>query len=71
MSTFSKTDGGLEKHGIRAIKTGTGYERIASVWIKTADGLVRIYEAVRSCFGSGRWVSRKPWINKEKWKNFK
>lgn len=34
-------------------------------------GIVKIYEAVRSCFGSGQWHNRKPWINKEKWKNFK
>lgn len=27
--------------------------------------------SVRSCFGSGRWISKKPWIGKEKWKNNK
>ena len=30
-----------------------------------------IWQAVRSCFGSGVWVSRKPWIGSEKWKNHK
>lgn len=27
-----------------------------------------LWQAVRSCFGSGRWVGRKPWLGKEKWK---
>lgn len=27
-----------------------------------------VWQAVRSCFGSGRWVSRKAWLGKEKWK---
>lgn len=30
-----------------------------------------IWQAVRSCFGSGIWVSRKPWLGVEKWKNKK
>ena len=28
-----------------------------------------VWQAVRSCFGSGRWVSAKPWLGAEKWKN--
>lgn len=30
---------------------------------------VVIWQAVRSCFGSGVWVNEKPWINDEAWKN--
>ena len=30
-----------------------------------------IWQAVRSCFGSGKWVGNKPWIGKEKWKGTK
>lgn len=30
-----------------------------------------VWQAVRSCFGSGVWVSSKPWIGSEKWKNHK
>lgn len=71
MATYSKTGHGLEKHAVRAILTETGLRRVGSLWVKTAAGLVKIYEAVRSCFGSGRWIGRKPWVNKEKWKNFK
>lgn len=28
-----------------------------------------VWQAVRSCFGSGKWLNKKPWINKEAWKN--
>jgi len=31
-------------------------------------GVVLIWQAVRSCFGSGHWVGKKPWIGKEGWK---
>lgn len=30
---------------------------------------VVLWQAVRSCFGSGAWVNEKPWINDEAWKN--
>ncbi|MBR1527616.1 MAG: MFS transporter [Prevotella sp.] len=28
-----------------------------------------LWQAVRSCFGSGCWRNDKPWINDEGWKN--
>ncbi len=28
-----------------------------------------VWQAIRSCFGSGFWVNEKPWINNESWKN--
>lgn len=31
-------------------------------------GSVLIWQTVRSCFGSGSWVGKKPWIGKEGWK---
>lgn len=30
-----------------------------------------VWQAVRSCFGSGVWVPTKPWLDHEKWKNHK
>lgn len=30
-----------------------------------------VWQSVRSCFGSGVWVGKKPWIGKEKWKAHK
>lgn len=34
-------------------------------------GLRLVWMAVRSCFGSGVWVSEKPWLGNELWKNNK
>lgn len=34
-------------------------------------GLEVIWEAIKSCFGSGFWVNEKPWLNGEGWKNGK
>lgn len=28
-----------------------------------------VWQAIRSCFGSGFWVNAKPWLNNEGWKN--
>jgi hypothetical protein len=28
-----------------------------------------VWQAIRSCFGSGAWINEKPWIDEEAWKN--
>lgn len=38
---------------------------IASVY----HGTRLVWQAVRSCFGSGGWINEKPWINEEGWRN--
>lgn len=30
-----------------------------------------IWQAVRSCFGSGHWIGYKPWVGYERWKGAK
>lgn len=35
----------------------------------TYKGLHLVWQAVRSCFGSGMWINIKPWFNDEGWKN--
>lgn len=40
-----------------------------SVVSRVNIGAATVYQAVRSCFGSGRWRSNKMWIGKDKWKN--
>ena len=32
-------------------------------------GLVLIWSAIRSCFGTGIWYQNKKWIGTDKWKN--
>ena len=29
----------------------------------------QVWQAVRSCFGSGGWINDAPWLNDEGWKN--
>lgn len=43
------------------------YGDLPIVAVYKGDRLV--WQAVRSCFGSGKWVNTKPWINTEAWKN--
>lgn len=32
-------------------------------------GLMLVWIAVRSCFGSGVWIDEKPWLDEEQWKD--
>lgn len=32
-------------------------------------GTKLVWQAIRSCFGSGGWINDKPWLNDEGWKN--
>ena len=32
-------------------------------------GFKKVWEAIRSCFGSGMWMNDKSWVNEEQWKN--
>lgn len=68
MPTYSSTDRGLERHGVRAVKTASGIERIGQLYLKTSERLTKIYEAVRSCFAAKKWRYNRPWLYKDKWK---
>ena len=28
-----------------------------------------IWQAARSCFGSGYWINDRPWLNEDAWRN--
>lgn len=32
-------------------------------------GAKLVWQAVRSCFGSGHWINAKEWANQEAWRN--
>lgn len=43
-------------------KIGAVYRGSQLVWMT-------FYNAIKSCFGSGIWLSTKPWIDDDIWKN--
>ena len=49
---------------IRYVENG-----IETVFAALYVGANLVWMAVRSCFGSGRWIDSKPWIDKEMWKD--
>lgn len=55
-----------EKEIVAIYYVKNGIKRTIAV---TRDILAIIWEAVRSCFGSGTWKNDKPWKNGERWKN--
>lgn len=55
----------IYKEGKEITAVYLGSRAISAVY----KGAVLVWQAVRSCFASGRWIGRKPWVGKEKWKN--
>lgn len=53
------------KNGKEVTAIYIGTKAVSAIY----KGSILIWQAVRSCFGSGRWVGKKPWIGKEKWKH--
>lgn len=49
-------------------------KNISGVFIGTkacsfiANGVVVVYSAIKSCFGSGVWKDNSGWINNDAWK---
>lgn len=43
-------------------KIGAIYKGSQLVWLT-------IYNVIRSCFGGGTWLSNKPWLDDDTWKN--
>lgn len=47
-----------------------GTKRTIAQIYKVVDGKLKlIWEAIRSCFGSGWWINNRPWLNNNAWKN--
>ena len=54
---FAEQVGQLIQRKIGAIHKGANL-----VWLT-------IYNAIKSCFGSGTWLGDKPWLGDDIWKN--
>lgn len=52
------------KNGKEVSAVYIGQRAIQAVY----HGAVLVWQAVRSCFGSGVWMEDKPWLDDEAWK---
>lgn len=42
---------------------------IGAIYKGTQLVFLTVYDAIRSCFGSGTWIQDRPWLSDDSWKN--
>ena len=55
----------IYKNGKEVQQIFHNYKGISAIY----KGARLLWQAIRSCFGSGSWRNDKPWINNEGWRN--
>lgn len=55
----------LLKNKKETVLVSVGNKSIQAIY----KGALLVWQAIRSCFGSGFWINEKPWLNDEPWKN--
>ena len=55
----------IYRNGKEVILIYYGKRAVSAVYA----GVRLVWQAIRSCFGSGAWFNDKPWLNDEGWKN--
>lgn len=53
----------INEKDVSAVRVGS--KVVAAIYI----GATLVWQAIRSCFGSGYWINTSPWKNDEGWKN--
>jgi hypothetical protein len=49
-------------------KEVTEIKALGKVIYYVYHGAILVWEYIRSCFGSGKWIGVKPWIGTDAWK---
>jgi len=57
---------GIFVKGRKEVVAVTAFEKVLSA---IYSGAQLVWQAIRSCFGAGRWINDKPWRNEEGWRN--
>ena len=55
----------IHSNGKEVVAIHTKGKVISAVY----KGAKLVWQAVRSCFGSGHWVNAKAWVNQAAWRN--
>ncbi len=55
----------IHKGNKEIVQVFNGSKTISAIY----KGAKLVWQAIRSCFGSGSWRNDKPYINDEGWKN--
>lgn len=55
------------------VDDGGSLSALCRAWPKYLDSMImhslsHIRDTVRSCYGSGRWLANKPWIDNDRWR---
>lgn len=53
----------INQQDVSAVRFGT--KVVSAIYI----GTQLVWQAIRSCFGSGYWINTSPWKPDEGWKN--
>lgn len=68
--TFTKMINVGRKEISRVELDDNGTKRVIDrIYAEVNGKLKLIWEAIKSCFGSGFWISNRPWINNNAWRN--